>query len=195
MEVHSELDLTQYEKYRGRGGRTDNRYYIASMAAGFVLAVLFMLFAVKKDSAAALVFGEEYFENFRLVNVNKMEFWGYVLLNRSKWLLVWIFIGLNPYHRKIYMAASGLVGVFVGMTTGAIFINFGFEGIGLLFWTLLPHGIFYFFSGMLVVKRSDCERMIWQKTLIVLFLAVISMLIGCALESFVNPLVLQKMIK
>lgn len=193
MDVHS--DSVQYENYRRHGNGDDKRFYAASMAAGFLIAVAVMAIAVKKESALALVFGEEYFENYRLVSVNKLEFWGYVVLNRAKWLLIWIFIGLNPYHKKIYLCATGLVGAIVGVTASAIVMNFGVEGIGLLFWLIFPHGVFYYFCGMLVIKRADCGGMIWQKTVIVLLLTLLSMLIGCALESFVNPFIIQKMIK
>lgn len=176
----------QYSKYQN---------YIISFLVGLAAAILIMSLAVKKDDLIVSMFGSSYFENYNLVTVDKLEFWKYVLWNRFKLLVFWILIGQARNYEGVYIGAVGVIGAFLGVIASALVMNYGFGGIGVFLALTLPHGIFYFISAFLVVKKRGVGIIRWQKTAIIWGLILLSLLLGVTLESLISPVLVYKICK
>lgn len=171
------------------------QYYMFSFLAGLTIAIFFMAVAVKKDGLISAMFAKEYFENFGIVTVDKMAFWKYVLWNRFKWLIIWFLIGQVRNYEKIYILAVCGVGMFLGITLSAIVMNYKSLGIGIFLAMVLPHGIFYYFSAALIVKKRSANIVQWQRNAIIWGLIILSLLLGATLESLFTPILVDKICK
>lgn len=172
-----------------------NQYYVISFLAGLMVAILIMALVVKKDGLVVSMFGRDYFENYSLVTVDKLEFWKYVLWNRFKLLVLWALIGQSRNYETVYIGAVGVIGAFLGVAMSAVAMNYGLGGIGVFLALTMPHGIFYFISAFLVVKKRGTGIIQWQKTAIIWGLILLSLLLGVTLESLVSPVLVHKICK
>ncbi|MGN0480713.1 MAG: hypothetical protein ACI4EV_04015, partial [Lachnospiraceae bacterium] len=93
------------------------------------------------------------------------------------------------------IGAVGVIGAFLGVIASALVMNYGFGGIGVFLALTLPHGIFYFISAFLVVKKRGVGIIRWQKTAIIWGLILLSLLLGVTLESLISPVLVYKICK
>lgn len=169
--------------------------YAISFGAGLVLAALLVNFLCSKNGALVVTFGRGYFENYVLVEVRGADILSYVLVNRIKLFLLWLLIGcINDYQRG-YTVVLGLLGLFFGVMLSALTMNYGALGLALFLFAVFPHGLLYFFSGFLAVKKRMTGKLNLSKSAVIYFLAVVCLLLGCVLEAYLSPMLIRNILK
>lgn len=171
-----------------------NQSYWISFIIGAMLGVLFIV--ISKNSTIIGLFDRQYFENFSIITVDKMEYFKYVLANRLKMLILWFLIGnvrlTERCYEKAYLTALGIIGGMLGIVCSSIVTNIGIGGMGLFLALILPHGIFYYFCGIMIVKKRGVVKLDPQKNILIWILIILSLLLGVALESMFSSILVDK---
>lgn len=166
-------------------------YSIIGLVAGIVITTFFL----ERESGLAMLFGQEYLNNYNVVTVDKVHFFTYVLLNRIKLLIIWHMLGISCNYRLLYGVATGLMGLMLGGFGGIMILNYGMYGLVLTIWMILPHWGFYCMAGALIVKKRLMGTSGTSGTVVVYGLVLLLVFAGCALESLLTPMILKNIIE
>ncbi len=175
-------------------GEAKQNYWMHSII-GIVAGIVITTFFLEKESGLAMLFGQEYLNNYNVVTVDKVHFFTYVLLNRIKLLIIWHVLGISRNYRYLYGVATGLLGLMLGGLGGIMVLNYGIQGLILAIWMILPHWVFYCMAGALIVKKRQMGTKGASGTAVVYGLVLLLVLAGCALESLLTPVILKNIIK
>lgn len=153
----------------------------------------------------SILFGEEYIKYSKVLDKNSLQIWKleggeskalllYVLKERL-WVIPLMFLLATTYLAKM----TGFVfvlwyGVSLGIVTGISLLRFGFVGIFLVLMAGMPHYLLYIPIFIFVLRMNGRQRVVCRKFYLQLFLLELMVLIGCILESYVNPILLKKII-
>lgn len=115
-----------------------------------------------------------------------ISLFGFILIKRGKRFLLLLGLELTAFYTLGWMLFSGYYGFSAGVCLSALIMQYGFWGMALFLCWLLPHYPVYIFMWTLITgkkgKLSDKKR---------LLSAVLLLLLGVFLESYVNGIFLQ----
>lgn len=170
----------------------------------FLVGILIMNFLSEQMLTESGIFNQTTINRLKYLEIDGKQFFPYVLKSRIKEYLLLILLSTT---------GIGLIGIYLdivwtGLLTGmfltATAIKFGMKGMLLIVAGILPHQLLLFPAGFMLLGwcyENCCQKCfpnkkeyyIRQGIILVWIFAVL--LIGCILESYVNPLLLYEMIK
>lgn len=152
-----------------------------------------------------LLFGKDTIESAGLLDRNSLQNWMpdtgethellFYVLKERVWVIPLLFLFATTHLAKMSGGAFVLwYGVSIGLVTGISLLRFGISGLLLVLAAGIPHYLLYVPVFVLVLKLNRRQRMVCRKFFIQLFLFEGMVLGGCLLESYINPIVLKKII-
>lgn len=166
--------------------------FLVLFLAGIVLANLLGADSFQKNGSLT----RYYLKQFQYAEIQPQELLWHVGSNRLVLFLALLVLGTIPKGKLVHLlfvAWSGFAyGYFCVMSISA----FGAKGLFLCFLALFPHFFAYVpaYLGLVELSGRRREHTGWRRITAVLFLLTV-LFVGILLESYVNPLILQKVLK
>lgn len=179
--------------------------------AGFAAGILLMNLGKSVLLENTDLLDEYTLYHMKYMTVDSNAFFCYVLRMRFQSVAVWIVLATTYLGMLVCMGVSLWYGLSAGAFVAAVLLRYGLKGILLVLSGIFPHYLLY--APAVVALLLWCEmlnrniyfnRNIWlrenKKGLLCkccLGLAAILLLIagGCFLESYINPLLLNRLLK
>lgn len=168
--------------------------YLLWSAFGFLLGIVVMQVWGKQMKDSAGLFSYEWLSKFLYIEIDCKSFFYYCLKERIIILLVFILIFISNWTIAINRIISFSLGGYVGAELSLASLALGIKGplvfIGLIF----PQGIVY--TATFILYLLVCHRKREHKRIIVNIALIICLFtVGILLESYVNPIILHKILK
>lgn len=189
------------------------RSWLYLFLGSFLLGILIMNMGNEILLGDAGIFNTASMNRLKYIEINEGKFFAYVLRQRLGGCIVLLILSTTTLG---LVSAYGVVlwqGMMTGMLMTAAVIRYGIKGLLLILGGMFPHqcllipgGVmmlgwclenYYWFhrygKGTIPYFRSRRQQLFHQGILLLWFLLV--MLIGCVLESYVNPILISDLIK
>lgn len=189
------------------------RSWLYLFLGSFLLGILIMNMGNEILLGDAGIFNMASMNRLKYIEINEGKFFAYVLRQRLGGCIVLLILSTTTLG---LISAYGVVlwqGMMTGMLMTAAVIRYGIKGLLLILGGMFPHqcllipgGVmmlgwclenYYWFhrygKGTIPYFRSRRQQLFHQGILLLWFLLV--MLIGCVLESYVNPILISDLIK
>ena len=126
---------------------------------------------------------------------NKKGFFLHVLFSRLTYMTAVILLSTTSLRRLFLILQPALLSLGMGVWMGAAIGEFGIKGILLVLAGLFPHMLLYIFILRFLIivlwDRTHYDKQFFIAIFVLFFMAII----GCLLESYVNPLIVAKILK
>lgn len=189
------------------------RSWLYLFLGSFLLGILIMNMGNEILLGDAGIFNTASMNRLKYIEINEGKFFAYVLRQRLGGCIVLLILSTTTLG---LVSAYGVVlwqGMMTGMLMTAAVIRYGIKGLLLILGGMFPHqcllipgGVmmlgwclenYYWFhrygKGTIPYFRSRRQQLFHQGILLLWILLV--MLIGCVLESYVNPILISDLIK
>lgn len=169
-------------------------FFILLTAAGFLGGVLLMQFAGDKFMETGGIFSCEWISRFLYMNIDCTGFFYYCLQRRFLLTLILFLAGISFLAVPSGGIFCFLLGFINGMEISIASAQLGLQGPFVYAATCFPQALFYipgFILYLFFILRFRQQK----NTLSVFIIILVLFTIGCLLESYVNPVVLHKILK
>lgn len=149
--------------------------------------------------------GKEIIECSKVLDKNTLEVWNsemggtkelfFYIWKERIWVIPFLFLLATTYLAKVsgYVLILGY-GVGFGIVTGIALLRYGIFGILLVTAAGMPHYLIYISVLIFAINVNRRQRTVNKKFYIQLLVLEALVLVGCLLESYINPVVLKKFI-
>lgn len=117
------------------------------------------------------------------------------LYSRGMIMLLLILLAYTPLRKLTFRMVTTWVGISFGMLFKLFFCWYGVSGLGLLLVSILPHFLFYWMAYGLLYWEMDRQRIRLTKSPVGILIAMGVVIMGIAIESYVNPFLLRAYLK
>lgn len=161
----------------------------------FILSSLSILVGGKEEILQSGILDRNNLSLFHLQNIDRIEMLFYVLRERG-FILPVLFLLATTYLGKVagYLCCVWY-GVGIGVITGIVLLRYGMGGLFLLVCSAFPQYLFYVPAFLLSIKFTRSQRRMDRKLWIQLLLMELLIVMGCLVESYINPTLMGKIIK
>lgn len=197
--------------YRERRYHTYQKWiflFMAGFMAGIFLINMNSNFFVGEDG----IYSTGTINRLKYLEIENSTFFRYVTAGRFKDYLLLGLMSTTYLGIVIAYGVAALQGMMLGMVITVAVIRFGLKGILLVLSSFFPHQLLLLPAGamMLIWCCQNCRvlyfdrRTIWNgelkkkyflRQLIMLVWILMVVMIGCILESYVNPMLLMDVVK
>lgn len=197
--------------YRERRYHTYQKWiflFMAGFIAGIFLINMNSNFFVGEDG----IYSTGTINRLKYLEIENSTFFRYVTAGRFKDYLLLGLMSTTYLGIVIAYGVAALQGMMLGMVITVAVIRFGLKGILLVLSSFFPHQLLLLPAGamMLIWCCQNCRvlyfdrRTIWNgelkkkyflRQLIMLVWILMVVMIGCILESYVNPMLLMDVVK
>lgn len=157
---------------------------------GFMIGILYANFGGVNYITTTGIFHEYFLNQYTNQKILSEEYFFYLLQQRIAPILLLVFASMTKFRKfaaSLWMVWTGIAG---GMIAVAAIIRMGIPGMLYYAALLFPHCIFYIFGYcILICEMMDSERRTWNMWKS--FFLVISFAAGLVLEAYINPWILQ----
>lgn len=189
------------------------RSWLYLFLGSFLLGILIMNMGNEILLGDAGIFNTASMNRLKYIEINEGKFFAYVLRQRLGGCIVLLILSTTTLGLVSAYGVVLLQGMMTGMLMTAAVIRYGIKGLLLILGGMFPHqcllipgGVmmlgwclenYYWFhrygKGTIPYFRSRRQQLFHQGILLLWILLV--MLIGCVLESYVNPILISDLIK
>lgn len=174
-----------------RGERT----YLSPFLWLFLVLGMILSFFLSGKEGYAAIFSAGGMRALRMGSFESRSFLIQILFSRLAYVGVLILFS-TTFLRKLFLRMQPVLFCLgVGGLVGAAIMQFGIKGILLVVAGMLPHMPVYLFVLYFLIQvlweRSYYDKQFFIAIFILLFLVTI----GCVLESYVNPMIVAKVLK
>lgn len=202
--------MKNHMAWLGGQGQSYKKYMGICAFCGFAAGIFAANTFAKKTITDIGLFGDYFFMQIQNTKIDSGAMFGYVFEKRMLFCLVFMMFGVTSVGTIACYVLAGWLGISVGMLFSAAVIQRGMEGLGICILGMLPQYLFYVPAGiMLMLKTCQMSARLYNReagyyqdkkkefTAYLLVLIVVAALFfaGILLESFVNPIFLQKFYK
>lgn len=169
--------------------------FLPLFAVSAILVMILMFFQKSELLLRTEVFDENTLSLMKYQTSNDRSLFLYVLKERI-WVIPLLFLMSTTYLATV--AVYGILiwyGAGVGALAGVAILRYGVRGILLLLAAGLPHYLLYVPAIMVALQLSKVQRKPGKKFFMQLFVLEVVVIIGCFLESYVNLMLVEKIIK
>ena len=128
-------------------------------------------------------------------NFNEKSFFMHVLFSRLIYMVAVILFSTTSLRRLFLILQPALLSLGMCVWIGAAISEFSIKGILLVLAGAFPHMLLYIlilrFLIMVLWDRKQYDKQFFIAIFVLFFIAII----GCLLESYVNPLIVAKILK
>lgn len=189
------------------------RSWLYLFLGSFLLGILIMNMGNEILLGDAGIFNTASMNRLKYIEINEGKFFAYVLRQRLGGCIVLLILSTTTLGLVSAYGVVLLQGMMTGMLMTAAVIRYGIKGLLLILGGMFPHQCllipggammlgwclenYYWFhrygKGTIPYFRSRRQQLFHQGILLLWILLV--MLIGCVLESYVNPILISDLIK
>lgn len=189
------------------------RSWLYLFLGSFLLGILIMNMGNEILLGDAGIFNTASMNRLKYIEINEGKFFAYVLRQRLGGCIVLLILSTTTLGLVSAYGVVLLQGMMTGMLMTAAVIRYGIKGLLLILGGMFPHqcllipgGVmmlgwclenYYWFhrygKGTIPYFRNRRQQLFHQGILLLWILLV--MLIGCVLESYVNPILISDLIK
>lgn len=181
--------------------------------AGFLIGILYTNFIGSQYSSHSGIFSSYYLSSYQYIEVVSSELFWFVLQKRLLPVLVIWVMGITVIGSAVVWGVLLWVGFSGGMLVSMAVMQFGFKGLLLTLGGLFPQYLIYvpamflFLHKVYAMSKSlygdkskaeqaaqNAKSAVFPYALSLLFI-LIAMLLGVILESYVNPTILNLILK
>lgn len=181
--------------------------------AGFILGIFFTNFFGKNYISGTGVLSDYFLRKFKYIDINSGELLFKVLKMRGKtFFLLWI-LGSTVFGAAAVCGYLCWMGFSIGILLTVAAMKFGVKGIFICLGGILPQYFIYIPLLLLFTERvlamsvspigsremlksgSKGRAALWKDYILLLVVSLCILAIGCLIESYVNPYLLQFILK
>lgn len=177
--------------------------------AGTLLGIILMNLGKKFLLADTGLLNEEALYHMKYMTVDGNALFWYVMGIRLKPLVSLVVLATTYLGIMAVWGTAAGYGVWTGMFLAAAVIRYGVKGILLVMTAIFPQYVIYgpVFFFLLVWCEQICRLIYFEKgtrlrsrqlvlvKLLQLVAIIVAIIAGCALESYVNPMIIKKLLK
>lgn len=188
------------------------RKWILFFAAGFMAGILLINFRSNVFAGENGIFDASSLNRLKYLELENGAFFRYVAVKRFKGYLMLGILSTTCLGIIVSYGAAAWQGMMMGMVITVAVIRFGIKGLLLVMTSFFPHQLIFFPAGAMMLMWcyqncsvlyfggknkwvSDMKRKYYIRQLIMLFWILTVVMIGCVLESYVNPILLTDVVK
>lgn len=202
--------MKRYKMWTGIREQSFKKHMVFWAFCGFAAGILAAnTFAGKRIKELGL-FGDYFFMQIQNTKLDAGRMFRYIFEKRMLFCLVLVFLGFTSVGAAACCLLSGWLGMSAGLLFSGAVIQRGMSGLGICIAGLLPQYLFYVPAViMLMIKTSRLSARLYRKEhgemfdkgrevtayLLVLMIAAVLFFAGILMESFINPVLLQKIYK
>ena len=186
--------------------------WIVLFLAGFLMGMILVYMKSSVFTGDNGIFNEASMNRLKYMKIENSDFLCYVMVKRIKGFLLLGLLSTTCIGMLVSYGAAAWQGIMTGMIIAAAVARFGIKGLLLVIISFFPHQLLLFPAGIMMLLwchhnysmfayagkkawsvgngRVHCMR---QLGMLLWILAVV--IIGCVLESYVNPLLISDIIK
>ena len=161
----------------------------------FVVGMILSSVLEGVDTSDENLLQSECMEGLKSGSFDEKGFSLHVLLSRFTYLVVVILLSTTSLQKFFLILQPILLALGIGAWLGAAICEFGMMGIVLVLAGIFPHMLLYIlvlrFLIMLLWDRTYYDKQFFVAIFVLIFMVII----GCLLESYVNPVVVAKILK
>ncbi|MBQ8823295.1 MAG: stage II sporulation protein M [Lachnospiraceae bacterium] len=160
----------------------------------FIIGIVFSIF-LSGRAEEELLFSGSRISTLRTGGFQEKGFFIHVLFSRLSYVVVVILLSTTSFRKIFLILQPILLSLGIGGWIGAAIAQFGIKGILLILAGMFPHMFLYIlvlrFLLMLLWERTYYDKQFFIAICILLFMVII----GCLFESYVNPMIVAKVLK
>lgn len=161
----------------------------------FIVSSLAVLLVGKDEIVQSGMMDRNALRLFRLPDIDKMELLFYILRERC-FVLPLLFIMSTTYLGKgAGYACCAWYGVGIGAITGTAILRYGVGGMFLVLVSAFPQYLFYVPAFIICIGITKTQRKPNKRMVIQLFLIELLIIVGSLTECYINPTLIEKIIK
>lgn len=161
----------------------------------FIVGIVLSSLLGSQDNSYAELFHSGGYAELKSGNFNEKGFFLHVLFSRLSYVVTVILLSTTSLRKLFLMLQPILLSLGIGVWIGAAVSEFGIKGIVLVLAGAFPHLLLYIFIlrflMMLLWDRTYYDKQFFIAVFVLMFMTII----GCLLESYVNPLIVAKILK
>lgn len=180
---------------KNNGNAQGERGYLSPFLWLFLILGMILSFLLSGKEGYDTLFAAGGISALRSGSFESRGFFIQVLFSRLSYVLIVIFLSTTSLRKIFLFLQPALLCVGIGGFVGAAILQFGIKGILLVFIGMFPH-MFLYLLVMRFLLRVLWERIYYDKQFfIAIFILMFGVIIGCLFESYVNPLIVAKVLK
>ncbi len=168
--------------------------YLRLFGVTAIFCIIFILFQQSELLLHSQILDKSTLSLVRYQESNSKALFLYVLKERI-WLIPLLYLLSTTYLAGI--TGYGMVlwyGTCAGAVTGVAMIRYGLSGLVLVLGAAVPQYFLYVPAVIVAIGLTRKRRVADNKFFVQLFLLEVVVIIGCVLESYVNPQLIEKII-
>ncbi len=212
------ISVAGEDMFSKKGYGKKNRALIVIMGAGFILGLFLMNIGRKALLDNTDLLSEYTLYEMKYSVIDGSAFFWYVLQKRVGMVLVLALLSTTWLGMAATWACAAWLGVCGGMLVMASLLRYGLKGILLILVGLFPQGIVYLPVAILLLRWSyefcmtlyfpyrlssnsitigedSAKGVLIRKKVLQLLILLGVVIIGCFLESYVNPMLVSNLLK
>lgn len=196
--------------YQERNNRAYRKCFLL-FAAGFMLGIVLINFNSSLFAGENGIFNASSLNRMKYLEIENGAFFRYVMTGRLKRYLLLAVLSTTYFGIVASYSVATWQGMMMGMVITVAVIRFGIKGMLLVITSFFPHQLLllpagammliwcyqncvllYFSEGNAWIREKKRKYLLRQFTLLLWILTVV--IIGCILESYVNPILLSDIV-
>lgn len=183
-----------FQYFHQEEGKKNPNWYLLYFLLGFMLGAIWFQFRGKFVASESGLFSYAWIEVFLNVQIESGQLFWFCFCKRFPVLLFLLIMGMTKWRKYFISLFLGICGALFAIDYCVAAYRLGLNGFLQVFCMLFPHYIFYVIAFVLYLKWCDCEVYHnvrkWQ-----FFFLILLFVIGLLMESYVNPIILHKILK
>ncbi len=176
------------------GNAQGERGYLSPFLWLFLIIGMGLSFFLSGKEGYDTLFSTSGISALRSGSFGSREFFIQVLFSRISYVVVVVLLSTTSLRKLFLLMQPALYCLGIGGLMGAAIVQFGVKGLLLVLAGMFPHMLFYLlvlrFLLMLLWERTFFDKQFF----IAIFILVFIVIIGCLLESYVNPVIVAKVL-
>lgn len=180
--------------------------WIYVFLGGFLLGVFIMNIGNEVLLTEEGIFAPASVSRLQYVEIDGGRFFQYVLKKRMQGILLPVLLSTTVIGNTVFYGCLSWQGLLAGMTISAAVIRFGIKGLLLILAGIFPHQLLLFPAMIMLFVwcYDNCQSRLFLvkgksrqfiRQVISLLWIGFMILIGCILESYVNPMLVSDILK
>ena len=174
--------------------QTKQKYVLLAGMTGFVLGICSANLWMKEYILDIGIFNQFFLEQYNRLEIVYEEYFWYLIKNRGVFLLILTAAAGTKDRKSAVILTVIWLGFCVGMVICTAIARLGIKGIVLCVIAVMPQGVFYILSGILLFEYMlEYPVVRWNsgKTIKLIMLVLLGMITEC----YVNPVIIRMFLK
>lgn len=196
FENETETKMEQSYNYIGTRNKSEKALpvFMLLFVIGFVLGIFLVQFNETKFVKTGGLFSYEWINEFLYLNIDTNKFFYYCLRHRLSILLILFLICFCIASYVLFGTITFAGGICTGIWLSQATLQLGIKGPLIFLGMLFPQIVCYFPGYLLFINLVSRIRQ-HKRIMVIILCIVILFTIGIYLETYVNPIILHKMLK